>query len=108
MGGNLLELSAQDNNASASYDIMKEVMKYRKIDTHEHVDADCSNVEAQIDFADRLGIEKLAISRPFTQGVAKDATPEAFKKCNDSVLQAMKKYPDRYLGMVYVKSHSKR
>ena len=102
MGGNLLDLSAQDNNASASYDIMKEVMKYRKIDTHEHVDADCSNVEAQIDFADRLGIEKLAISRPFTQGVAKDATPEAFKKCNDSVLQAMKKYPDRYLGMVYV------
>ena len=102
MGGNLLDLSARPYHAPASNDIMKEVMKYRKIDAHEHVSADCSNVDAQIDFADRLGIEKLAISRPFTQGVAKDATPEAFRKHNDSVLKAMKMYPDRYLGMVYV------
>ena len=102
MGGNLIELSAKDHATSASYDIMKEVMKYRKIDAHEHVRIDGSNIEAQIDFADRLGIEKLAISRPISQGTAKEATPEAFIKCNDSVLKAMKKYPDRYLGMAYV------
>jgi predicted TIM-barrel fold metal-dependent hydrolase len=102
MGGSLGELSAKGFAAPDSYDIMKEVMNYRKIDTHEHVAVDCSNVEAQIDFADRLGIEKLAISSPITQGSAKEATPEAFKKCNDSVLEAMKMYPDRYLGMVYV------
>ncbi len=102
MGGNLIELSAKDYTASASYDIMTEVMKYRKIDAHEHVKIDGSNVEAQIDFADRLGIEKLAISRPISHGSAKEATPEAFRKCNDSVLGAMKKYPDRYLGIVYV------
>ena len=102
MGGNLLDLSARPYPAAASDNIMKEVMKYRKIDAHEHVEADCSNVEAQIDFADRLGIEKLAISRPFTQGSAKNATPEAFREHNDSVLSAMKMYPDRYLGMVYV------
>ena len=102
MGGNLIELSAKDYTASASYDIMTEVMKYRKIDAHEHVKIDGSNVEAQIDFADRLGIEKLAISRPISQGSAKDATPETFRKCNDSVLRAMKMYPDRYLGMAYV------
>jgi predicted TIM-barrel fold metal-dependent hydrolase len=102
MGSKLPDLSAQHNPAPALTDIMKEVMKYRKIDAHEHVTADCSNVEAQIDFADRLGIEKLAISRPFTGEMAKEATPEAFRKCNDSVLEAMKKYPDRYLGMAYV------
>ena len=66
MGGNLDELSAKDYSASASYDIMKDVMKYRKIDAHEHVKVDGSNIEAQIDFADRLGIEKLAISRPIS------------------------------------------
>ena len=102
MGSNLLDLSAQHKPSPASNDIMKEVMKYRKIDAHEHIAADCSNVEAQIDFADRLGIEKLAISRPFTRGIAKDATPEAFREYNDSVLKAMKMYPDRYLGQVYV------
>jgi predicted TIM-barrel fold metal-dependent hydrolase len=102
MGSNLLDFSAQHNPASASFDIMKEVMKYRKIDTHEHVALDGSELEAQIDFADRLRIEKLAISRPFTGDIAKDATPEAFRKHNDTVLRAMKMYPDRYLGMVFV------
>ncbi len=102
MGGNLVKLSAKDYPLSASYDIMKEVMKYRKIDAHEHVTIDGSNVEAQIDFADRLGIEILAISRPIVEGSGTVATPEEFRKCNDSVLKAMKQYPDRYLGMLYV------
>jgi len=102
MGGNLIELEGKDSSAPASSDIMKEVMKYRKINAHEHVRVDCSNVEAQIDFADRLGIEKLAISRPHTDVNLEKATPEEFKKCNDSVLRAMKMYPDRYLGMAFV------
>ncbi len=102
MGGNLLELSAKDYRASVSSDIMKEVMKYRKINAHEHVTADCSNVEAQIDFANRLAMDKLAISRPITKENANDATPEEFRKANDSVLKAMEMYPDRYLGMCYV------
>jgi predicted TIM-barrel fold metal-dependent hydrolase len=107
LGGNLIKSSGKENAlkdyaSSASSDIMKEVMKYRKIDAHEHVRIDCSNVEAQIDFADRLGIEKLAISRPHTEVNLEKATPEEVRKCNDSVLRAMKMYPDRYLGMVYV------
>jgi hypothetical protein len=102
MGGNLVELSAKDHTPSASYDIMKEVMKYRKIGAHEHVAIDGSNIEAQIDFADRLGIEKLAVSRPISEGSGTAATPDAFRKCNDSVLRAMKQYPDRYLGMMYL------
>jgi predicted TIM-barrel fold metal-dependent hydrolase len=102
MGSSLMDLSARHNPVPASTDIMKEVMKYRKIDAHEHVSADCSNVEAQIDFADRLGIDKLVISRPFVGGTAKDATPEAFRAHNDSVLRAMKMYPDRYIGQIFV------
>lgn len=102
MSSQLADLSARPGHAPASLDLMKEVMKYRKIDAHEHVAADGSNVEAQIDFADRLGIDKLVISRPFVGGTAKDATPEAFRAHNDSVLRAMKMYPDRYLGQVYV------
>ncbi len=102
LGRNLVELSPQNDATSASFNLMKEVMKYRKIDAHEHVTLDGSSIEAQIDFADRLGIEKLAISRPISEGSGTVATPEQFRKCNDSVLRAMKLYPDRYLGMLYL------
>jgi predicted TIM-barrel fold metal-dependent hydrolase len=81
--------------------IMKEVMKYRKIDAHEHVAIGSSN-EFIIDFADRLGIEKLVVSKPSSEQDREKATPEEFRKCNDIVLGAMKQYPDRFMGMVIV------
>lgn len=76
--------------------LMKEVMKYRKIDSHAHVYFSADSPASQIDFADRLGIERLVISRnlePFSGG-----TPEEFRRCNDLVIQCMKAYPNRFLG----------
>ena len=55
LGSNLLDLSPEEHPTSASFNIMKEVMKYRKIDAHEHVTLDGSNIDANIDIADRLG-----------------------------------------------------
>ncbi|HBE40198.1 MAG TPA: amidohydrolase, partial [Bacteroidales bacterium] len=103
MGSNIPDLSGTKNPANPAFDIMKEVMKYRKIDAHEHVGLG-GTVEAQIDFADRLNIEKLVISKPIPDYSVNvpPATPEEFRKCNDEVLSAMKRYPDRYLGQVYV------
>jgi hypothetical protein len=46
---------------------MSEVMKYRKIDAHEHVGLG-SSLEEQLHIADRLYIEKLEISRPIAAG----------------------------------------
>ena len=51
----------------------------------------------QIDFADRLGIEKLVISKPV---VTQTGTPDEFRDANDHVLRAMKLYPDRIMGQV--------
>ena len=107
LGGKMLgckpdKLSPAGYATTASYNIMKEVMRYRKIDAHEHVTIDGSNIDAQIDFADRLGIEKLEISRPIPEVSGKVVTPEEFRKCNDAVLNAMKQYPDRYLGSCFV------
>lgn len=79
-------------------DLMKEVMKYRKIDSHAHVYFDEDSPGTQLDFADRLGIEKLMISRnmePFSKG-----TPEEFRRCNDLVIRCMKQHPDRFIGMM--------
>lgn len=76
--------------------LMEEVMKYRKIDTHAHVYFSPDSPATQIDYAERLGIEKLVISRnmePFSKG-----TPEEFRRCNDLVIKCMKDHPDRFIG----------
>jgi uncharacterized protein len=87
--------------------IMKEVMKYRKIDAHEHVGLG-SSVEAIIDFADRLNIEKLVVSKPITIEDREKATPDEFRKANDIILDAMKRYPGRFMGMVYINPFFKK
>lgn len=79
-----------------SFDLMKEVMAYRKIDAHAHVYFSDDSPETQLDIADRLGIEKLVISRPMQPG--SKGLPEEFIRCNDLVLKAVKKYPDRFIG----------
>jgi uncharacterized protein len=101
LGSNLAEAACPGSASASSYNIMKEVMKYRKINAHEHVGLGVS-IELQLDFADKLGIEKLVISRPISAVSGPEATPEEFRKCNESVLQAIKQYPDKYLGSCFV------
>lgn len=80
-------------------DWMKEVKRYRKIDSHAHVSFNEGSAEAQLYFADKLGIEKLMISRPITS--MSQATPDNFRKANDLVIKCMKRYPDRFTGMIF-------
>jgi hypothetical protein len=106
LGGKILgnqrdEISPDRNPESATGFLMKEVMKYRKIDAHEHVGLGAS-FEDQLNIADRLNIGTLVVSRPISAGNGTEATPDEFKKCNDTVLQAMKKYPDRYMGLFFL------
>ena len=101
LGSNLAEVSLKAYPESASYDIMKKVLKYRKIDAHEHVGLS-GTIEDQINFADRLNIGKLVVSKPISADSGTEATPEEFRKCNDEVLKAMKQFPDRYMGSCFV------
>lgn len=103
LGKNLMGYSSKEKTTSIlksenlSEGLMKEVMKYRKIDTHAHVYFTSDSPKTQLDFADRLGIEKLMISRnieSFTQG-----TPADFRNCNDLILRCVKQHPDRFIGM---------
>src|SRR3954453_21599360 len=57
-------------------------------------------VDAVVDAADRLGIEKLACSIPIIGG--RWATPGEVRACNDGVLAAMRAYPDRILGYCFL------
>lgn len=112
LGSHLSGLTVPETNplsySSVFYkNLMREVYKYHKIDSHNHVgvgivvDFDTLLwVNGQIDIANRLGIDKLVVSRPIPAG-GKD-TPEEVRKCNDVILEAMKQYPDRYLGEVFI------
>jgi uncharacterized protein len=96
LGSNLAVCTSDKEPAISSYDLMKDVMKYRKIDAHCHPEADLGK---QIDIADRLGIGTMQISMPVTNFSGKDPEgPEQVRKNNDIVINAMKQYPDRFIG----------
>ncbi len=87
------------NTAIPKENLMKEVLKYRKIDSHAHVHIGVENsADEVLYYADKLGINKLMISRPITS--LSEATPENFRKVNDLVIKSMKQHPDRLTGMV--------
>lgn len=78
-----------------AYDIMKEVRRYRKIDSYATSNFSEENLKAQLDFAERFGIERLFIAMPMTE--IKN-TPAEFRAMNETVYKAVKKFPDRLTG----------
>lgn len=78
----------------------------RKIDAHMHV----SGPPGYLDFgqshakvvacADRLGIDQMWVSVPINGG--RFASIEEVRACNDCVLEAMRQFPDRYIGYCFV------
>ena len=77
------------------YDLMAEVMKYRKIDAHAHNYFTKDSPGQQLDFGERLGIEKQVISRYLS---VIPGTPEQFREYNDLTIKDIKKYPNHLLG----------
>ncbi|WP_375583038.1 amidohydrolase family protein [Cyclobacterium xiamenense] len=96
LGSDLIGFSGTGKTLDEATDLMDEVLKYRKIDSHAHVYFSPDSPEIQIDFADRLGIEKLVISRPMSPG--SKGLPEEFVRCNNLILDAVSKFPDRFIG----------
>lgn len=105
LGGKLAGCTRRKDDSLQNFDLMAEVMKYRKIDAHEHVDLYEGGPEVQIAYADRLGIEKLIISKPVT---TQTATPETFREANNHVLRAMKLFPGRIMGQVTFNPYYKK
>ena len=79
----------------------------KKADAHNHVfapvqrpNADWSDVEAMVEAADVLGIERLLCSHPITGGALVGI--ELVREANDSVIAAMRRYPRRITGYCFV------
>ena len=98
---NLAGCSYGRKTPSNSYSVMEEAQRYRKMDAHAHVNFDPGDIEKQIDFADRLGIERLCISKPVTNfsGTEPEDQDEVIRS-NNQVLKAMKQFPDRVIGFM--------
>lgn len=94
LGANMPLIGSEDHPDSSSYNIMKEAMKYRKIDSHIHLYlAQNVSPDVLLDYADRLGVNKFFISRPITK---EDAPFQEYIDSNDMMIKAMKQYPDRF------------
>ncbi len=95
IGAHLVGFSGKEKPIKEN-DLLKEVMKYRKIDSHAHVYFTDDSPQTQLDFADRLGIEKMVISRPMAPG--SKGLPEEFIACNDLIIGVVSKFPNRFIG----------
>ena len=98
MGFTRKEKEAYEEAVSKKESLMQEVKKYRKIDAHAHVGFSESSPRFELEFADRLGIDRLMISRPMRPG--SKGLPEEFKQCNDLVLRNAKQHSDRFTAML--------
>ncbi|MFC1558919.1 amidohydrolase family protein [candidate division KSB1 bacterium] len=100
VGGKMLSCT---KNKPYQYDIMQEVRKYRKIDAHNHVHLRKANPspETEIEWIERLGFEKLVVSKPISRSRGK-ATPKEVREVNNQVLECMKRYPDKFIGQCFI------
>lgn len=76
---------------------------YRTWDLHVHMFGFAGAtpeelIESLVRFADRMEVERWVLSNPLHA----DPTPEQFRDANDAVLRAIKRAPDRTLGLVYL------
>ncbi len=77
------------------------------ISCHEHVwakgeakELDIAGLENTIQIMETLHVERIVVSLPYT--VNAPCPPEVFRHHNNLVAEAIKRYPDKLHGMVYV------
>ncbi len=90
--GSRLSGSTPASGQKASFNLMEEVRKYRKIDAY------CTGTP-NMEFADKFGIEKLFVGMPMT---FEPWGPDHFRKTNSALIGLMKKYPGRVIGQMTV------
>jgi predicted TIM-barrel fold metal-dependent hydrolase len=93
---------AAGNNASGT-----ETDKPIIWDTHCHLSGEGRTPEEKLGnllrYADRLGVDRLMVHMGYP--IVVDPPPEEIRRQNDQALQAVRRYPDRAFGFVYLSSH---
>jgi uncharacterized protein len=68
-------------------------------------DSPYKRMEYMVDFADRMGVERMCIHMGWPFPMAVDATPEQFRQDNDHILAILKDWGSRAAGFVYLNPH---
>src|SRR5437773_12355304 len=81
------------------------VSRLRIWDIHSHLhaapgDTPEARVDALIRFADRAGIERLILSQGYSANL--HPNPEQLRQENDRVMRAVRRFPNRAYGSVYL------
>ncbi|HWB97586.1 MAG TPA: amidohydrolase family protein [Bryobacteraceae bacterium] len=79
--------------------------RFRIWDVHSHLhsvpgDTPEARIEALVRFADRVGVERLLLSQGYSSDL--HPSPDQVREENDRVLRAMRRFPDRVYGSVYL------
>lgn len=90
---------------TTGFDLMKEVLRYKKVDAYATSVFSESSIAQHLDYADRYGISKMFVANPMTQI---ELTPAEFREHNNKVLTAVKKHPDRFAGQLTVNPRFKK
>lgn len=76
-------------------------------DNHCHLSGDGRTPEEKLGnllrYADRLGVDRLIVHMGYP--ITVDPSPEEIRRQNDQALQAIRAYPDRAFGFVYLSGH---
>jgi len=80
-------------------------MKYEIWDVHTHISGVPGKTPEErlgklLEYADRMGISRLCVFMGMSWNY--DPPPEFMRRSNDEVLQAVRKFPDRAFGFVYL------
>jgi predicted TIM-barrel fold metal-dependent hydrolase len=89
--------SVSDFHRDGWKDMLEEAVKYRKIDSHNHLGLSSNDNLANMDKScELLGITKAAVSLPGGK------TPAVIRDNNNVILKAMKALPNRIIGQCYI------
>jgi len=95
IASSLLVSSGWNSKPEPRFDLMKEVLRYRKLDAYATSVFTPASIAQHLDYADRFGIAKMFVANPMHQI---RLTPEEFRDHNNKVLAAVKQHPDRFIG----------
>ncbi len=88
-------LSGKETGGKARFDLMKEVLRFKKLDAYTTSVFTKESIEQHLDYADRYGISRMFVANPMAQI---ELTPAEFREHNNKVIAAVRQYPGRFTG----------
>jgi predicted TIM-barrel fold metal-dependent hydrolase len=106
MGCSLMLACTRTAPGSTGFGDNTESFHPRIWDIHSHLgnlpgDTAELRMEALVRFMDRIGVERVILSQGFDQYV-EHPSPDQVREENDRVMRAVKRFPDRAYGSVYL------